>query len=148
MKKLGITLAVLMGLLIVLAVATSGDKPATNSLGAKTSEAGKQIGQNVQDAIPTTPQTATSETPAGPLTTVGDGDFEVGVDMAAGKYKTQGPEDEGDSCYYEVHDESGDFKGIKKNGNLSGPGNVTLKKGDYFKSGQGFTKGCVWTKVA
>jgi hypothetical protein len=35
---------------------------------------------------------------AGPLTTVGDGVWEVGVDVAAGKYKTAGTDSYG--CYY------------------------------------------------
>jgi hypothetical protein len=83
--------------------------------------------------------------PAGPLTTFSDGTYEVGTDIAAGKYKTPGPgsTDILDSCYMEVGDGSGSISGIAQNDNLTGPGVVSLKKGKVFK----VSGGCTWSKV-
>lgn len=102
----------------------------------------------VPAAPPATPEAvvpAAPPAPAGPLTTFSDGTYEVGTDIAAGKYKTPGPgsTDIMDSCYMEVSDGSGSLSGISQNDNLTGPGVVTLKKGKTFK----VTGDCTWTKV-
>ena len=44
-------------------------------------------------AAQTDPQAAPAK-PAGPATSFGDGTYEVGVDVAAGRYKTRGPTDD------------------------------------------------------
>lgn len=103
----------------------------------------------VPPAAPATPAAtaapAVPAAPAGPLTSFSDGTYEVGTDIAAGKYKTPGPgsTDIMDSCYMEVGDGSGSLSGISQNDNLTGPGVVTLKKGRTFK----VTGDCTWTKV-
>ncbi|MFF9512449.1 hypothetical protein ACF1BU_38255 [Streptomyces sp. NPDC014724] len=73
--------------------------------------------------------------PAGPATSFnGDGEYLVGEDIAAGTYKSAGP-DGSFGCYWErAKDSSGEFGSIIANNNLNGPGHVTLNKGEYFKT--------------
>lgn len=88
---------------------------------------------------------ATPAKPSGPLTQFGDGQYEVGVDIAAGRYKTPGSGGSGimESCYWErAKNDSGDFGSIISNENLQGPGTVSLKAGEFFKT----NGGCNWTK--
>jgi hypothetical protein len=83
-------------------------------------------------------------TKPGPATSFdGDGEYLVGEDIAAGTYKTAGPQDDF-SCYWERDkDSSGSFESIIANDNLSGTGRVTVEKGEVFK-----TQGCrTWQKV-
>ncbi len=93
-------------------------------------------------AVAWTPE-PTAAAAAGPRTSVSDGIYEVGPDMAPGKYKTPGP-GVGGSCYFEVSDGSGSLSGIDHNDNISGPGVVTLKNGKYFKT----NGGCTWSKAS
>ncbi|MGC4945447.1 hypothetical protein ACLQ2N_04405 [Streptomyces sp. DT224] len=71
----------------------------------------------------------------GPATSFsGDGEYLVGEDIAAGTYKTAGA-DGSIGCYWErAKDASGEFDSIIANNNLTGPGRVTLNKGEYFKT--------------
>ena len=72
----------------------------------------------------------------------GDGIFAIGSDKAAGTYKTPGPA--GGSCYYAVlsSPNGSGIDNIIDNNNISGPGIVTLKAGQYFE-----TNRCSdWTK--
>ena len=66
------------------------------------------------------------------LRTFGDGTYEVGVDVVAGRYKTQGPTDDlFKNCYWQrTKDDSGQFRSIIANGNTQGPGSVTIKAGE------------------
>lgn len=80
---------------------------------------------------------------AGPSTTVGDGTYEVGVDMAAGKYKTTGPGADSITgmCYQQrAKDSSGEFGSIISNDLVQGPGVVTVKDGEVVT----FSGGCEW----
>jgi hypothetical protein len=80
--------------------------------------------------------------PAGPATRIGDGTYEVGVDMAAGRYKTTGDGSIG-LCYWErAKDDSGDLGSIISNDLFRGPGSVTVKNGEFAK----LSGGCTWTK--
>ena len=80
--------------------------------------------------------------PAGSTTHVGDGTYEVGVDMAAGRYKTTGDGSIG-LCYWErAKDDSGDLRSIISNDLFRGPGSVTVKNGEFAK----LSGGCTWTK--
>jgi hypothetical protein len=78
-------------------------------------------------------------TPAGPLTTFGDGKWEIGVDIAEGKYKTTGPAS-GSICYADTENDAGK---IGQQEVAQGPVTMTIKKSDgYFK-----TSGCAeWKK--
>jgi hypothetical protein len=84
--------------------------------------------------------------PSGPLTTFGDGVWEVGVDVAAGKYKTAGPASGGiGMCYHaRLKTNDGSLGDIIANNVSQGPVTVTIKPGDgYFE-----TTGCQdWVKV-
>jgi hypothetical protein len=80
---------------------------------------------------------------AGPLTEFGDGVWEVGVDIAPGKYKTAGTD--GYGCYYaRLHANDGTVEDILSNGFGQGPVTVTVRPDDgYFE-----TSGCSgWTRA-
>ena len=124
-------------MVIVLAVACGGTKTPSSSA-PYYGPAGTT--QTAQVAGP-----AAAPKPSGPLTQFGDGTYEVGVDVVAGRYKTPGSGGQGiwESCYWErAKSDSGDFGSIISNDNLEGPGSVTLKKGEFFKT----NGGCNWTK--
>lgn len=82
--------------------------------------------------------------PAGAATQVGDGTYQVGVDMAAGRFKTTGPTDDVfRNCYWQrASDDSGQFGSIIANDNTQGPASVTVKSGEFFQT----SGGCTWTK--
>lgn len=69
--------------------------------------------------------------PEGPLTSFGPGTWEVGVDVAAGKYKTTG----GAQCYWaRLQANDGSFGDIIDNGLGAGPQTVTIRDGEYFET--------------
>lgn len=83
--------------------------------------------------------------PSGPAATFSDGTYEVGVDVEPGRYKTTGPDGSGfiDSCYWARNsNDSGEFSAIIANDNISGPGSITVKSGEFVE----LSGGCVWTK--
>lgn len=83
--------------------------------------------------------------PAGPATTAGDGTYQVGVDITAGRYKTPGPDKTSvvPNCYYQrAKNDSGSFDAIIANNNSAGPNSVTVNKGEFVT----FAGGCNWTK--
>lgn len=84
--------------------------------------------------------------PPGPAAEMSTGTYQVGVDVAPGRYKTPGPgsADIMDMCYWARHsDDSGSFESILANGNLQGPGSVTVNKGEFVE----LMGACVWKKV-
>lgn len=89
------------------------------------------------------PSAAQPDTPLPPVpppalvTTFGEGTFEVGVDVAPGKYKTAGVDAAAvfGSCYWARRsDSSGSVTAILANDNTRGPAVVTLSAGEYFES--------------
>jgi hypothetical protein len=81
--------------------------------------------------------------PAGPATTMGGGVYQVGIDVLAGQYKTTGSEN-GIGCYWaRLKNDSGEFDAIIANGNVDGPGSVTINDGEFVD----LTGDCTWTKV-
>ena len=85
----------------------------------------------------------TAAGPSGPLTTFGEGTWEVGVDIAPGKYKTSGSTSSG--CYYaRLKQNDGSLGDIIDNNIQDGPMTVVIKSNDgYFE-----TSGCEdWVKV-
>jgi hypothetical protein len=89
------------------------------------------------------PPPAPAPSPAEPATGIGDGVWEVGVDVAPGKYKTTGTNSF--SCYYaRLKSNDGSLGDIIDNNLSEGPMTVTIKGSDgYFES-----TGCNdWTKV-
>lgn len=92
------------------------------------------------------PAAVVPQAPAGPATQAGDGTYQVGTDIAAGQYKTPGPDKTAviPSCYWSrLKDDSGEFSAIIANNVVQGPGSVTVKKGEYLE----LSGGCTWTKV-
>lgn len=80
--------------------------------------------------------------PAGPAATMGSGTYQVGVDIQPGQYKTDGPKDL--PCYWARRkDDSGAFESIIANGNLDGPGSVTINQGEFIE----LSGDCTWAKV-
>lgn len=68
---------------------------------------------------------------AGPVGSFTAGTFEVGVDIAAGKYKTSG----GDTCYWaRLAENDGSSGDILDNGLGAGPQTVTVRDGEYFET--------------
>lgn len=65
--------------------------------------------------------------------------------ISAGRLTTAGPDKSSlmPSCYWaRTKDDSGDFKAIISNGNIQGPGSVTVKVGEFLE----LSGSCVWTK--
>jgi hypothetical protein len=101
----------------------------------------------------TTTATATVTVAAGPeiatvgptgalLTQFGDGLYQVGVDIEAGNYHTDGGKD----CYWErLSNLSGGFTGIISNGEPTGPTTVRVLASDKAFSVHG---GCSWAEVS
>jgi hypothetical protein len=76
--------------------------------------------------------------PPGPLTTVSDGTYLVGTDMAAGSYKSPGSSD---GCYWaRLKDDGG--QNIIANDFTTGQTRFTAKKGEFVK-----VSGCTFTKI-
>lgn len=83
--------------------------------------------------------------PGGAATSVRDGTYEVGKDMAAGRYKTAGPPTDAiiKDCYWQrAKDDSGELRSIISSGDAQGSGSVTVKAGEFFQT----SGGCTWTK--
>ena len=77
----------------------------------------------------------------GGLSQFGDGVYQVGVDIAAGNYHTDG----GTNCYWErLSALSGGFSGIIANGEPAGPATVRVESSD---KGFGVHGGCPWPAV-
>lgn len=93
-------------------------------------------------SFPPAPPAVPAQVAGGPLTSFGDGTWEVGVDIEPGKYKTPGPR--GSGCYYERQGgDDGSFSDIIDNNFAEGPATVTIKASDKFFE----TSGCDWAKV-
>lgn len=84
---------------------------------------------------------AGADKPAAPKTSMGDGMYKVGTDIAAGTYKAKG----GEACYWErTKDALHDLDSILANDNVTGQAVVTITAKDaYFKTGDCGT----WTKT-
>lgn len=88
-------------------------------------------GKKVADTLPVAPE--------GPLTTFGPGTYLVGEDIAAGSYKTKGPEQDASiaMCFWSrKKDDSGSFDSIIANEIVKGQGRVTIKKGEFFETSE------------
>ncbi|MGW2392773.1 hypothetical protein ACWCYK_25195 [Streptomyces lydicamycinicus] len=82
---------------------------------------------------------------AAPATTVSQGSYLVGKDIAAGTYWTGGPAaSDVPLCYWaRAKDSSGTMAGILANGTPKGPARVTVNTGETFE-----THGCrQWTRI-
>jgi hypothetical protein len=121
--------------------------PAATAPGAVPATAAATDAPTTTTAPPATTAAAPkprATTRPGPATSFdGDGEYLVGEDIAAGTYRTDGPQDE-IPCYWERdEDSSGSFESIIANNNIGGTGRVTLRAGEVFKSQR-----CqIWKKV-
>jgi hypothetical protein len=117
---------------------------------SKTPEAPPAPGSATAAVVPAAPPVAPVVAPpaaTGPLKEVGDGTYEVGVDMTPGKYKTPGPDKTGfyPNCYWELNNKPGEEWNPRNvtNDNIQGPGVLTAKKGQNLK----LSGGCTWDLV-
>jgi hypothetical protein len=84
---------------------------------------------------------AVAPTAGGAQSQFGDGLYRVGIDIAAGNYRTSGGKD----CYWErLNNLSGGFTGIIANGEPTEPTTVRVLTSDKAFSVHG---GCTWTQV-
>ena len=98
-----------------------------------------------QQRATTTAAAPASALPVGAATSVRDGTYEVGKDIAAGRYKTAGPPTNATirNCRWQsAKDDSGELRSIISSGDTQGPGSVTVKAGEFFQT----SGGCTWTK--
>ncbi|GAA1841485.1 hypothetical protein GCM10009836_21080 [Pseudonocardia ailaonensis] len=140
----GVAVGFLIGFLVGHAGSGSTTTAATTAAPAASTPAGAAAGpaEPAQAAAPA----ARAAAPAGPATEASDGTYEVGVDLAAGRYKTAGPPADSimKMCYWERDkNDSGQFDAIIANEIVQGPGSVTVKQGEFAK----LSGGCTWTKV-
>lgn len=132
-----------LGVVIVASAVSGGGNdvaPASTTRTTTTAPA-----TNAWVPAPTT-TTTNAPVPAGPAKSAAEGVYEVGTDLAAGRFKTTGPDpsDMIPSCYWErSRNDSGEFNSIIANDNISGPGSLTLKSGEFVK----FSGSCTWTKA-
>jgi hypothetical protein len=121
-----IILGVVLGLFLILGV---GCMAVLGSAGSVLSSAPSTTGPG-----PQAPALS-----SGPLTTFGEGKYEVGKKILAGRYSTEG----GDNCYFaRLRDDSGKITSVIVNDISSGPNTVTVKAGEYFQ----VRGNCTWTK--
>lgn len=86
--------------------------------------------------------TVVPTTASGPATSVVDGTYVVGADIASGTWHTAGGGD-GYCGWSRLKNTSGEFSAIIANGVASGPTTVTVKPTDNAFATLG---GCTWTK--
>jgi len=99
--------------------------------------------ENVDPPEPTPAVVPEPATPAGPDTSMGDGIHQVGVDVQPGRYKTPGPPADS-SCYWSRRtDDSGSFESIITNGNIEGPGSLTVNNKEFVE----LAGDCEWTRT-
>lgn len=86
-----------------------------------------------QAPIGTVAETPAAVAPTGPAAEFGEGQFEVGVDIVAGKYRTAGPEENiMDMCYVErSRNASSEFGSIIANDIVKGPHTIAVKNGEF-----------------
>jgi hypothetical protein len=125
-------------LFVVVVVANSGDNttPARPAAGVPSG-----VDPATINASPTPVAGGLTEeaVPAGPVTTMGNGTYQVGTDVVPGKYRSPAPTD--GLCYFDQTDDSGKIldQGVAN----EGPSIANLRKGRTFKS-----SGCEdWVKV-
>jgi hypothetical protein len=145
----GVAAAVcLLGLVITAVGAASA--PAATTPAATTPSSQPPGNVSVPTTAPQQRATTTAAAPAsalsvGAATSVRDGTYEVGKDIAAGRYKTAGPPTNATirNCRWQsAKDDSGELGSIISSGDTQGPGSVTVKAGEYFQT----AGGCTWTK--
>lgn len=133
-------------LFIIIGIANGGTTPATPAAAPPATSAPAAAAPPATPAPATpAPQQPAPAAPAGPATTAGDGTYQVGVDITAGRYKTPGPDKTSvvPNCYYQrAKNDSGSFDAIIANNNSAGPNSVTVAKGEFVT----FSGGCNWTK--
>ena len=125
---------------LVLGSIGGGDSPTAAPAPTTTVTATVEAGPSSEPTKAPAPKNTAAPKPA---TTMGEGDYEIGVDVPAGRYQTVVPADSY-NCYWERNkDDSGDSIITNENLNPGARASVTVNKGEFFSS-----SGCgTWTKV-
>ena len=131
---LGLIGTFLLGLIIGLASNPNANK---SNAGDATASAPASGGAAPSQAAPPPQQ------PAGPATTMGNGTYQVGVDVQPGQYKTSGPKGNLPCYWARRKDDSGSFDAIVANGNPEGPTSLTINQGEFLE----LSGDCDWAKV-
>lgn len=116
-----------------------GAKPARTGTGTVTAKTAQAAAEKAGRTTGPTTQAAA------PATTVSQGSYLVGKDIAAGTYRTGGPAaSDAPLCYWaRAKDAGGAMAGVLANGTPKGPARVTVSTGETFE-----THGCrQWTKI-
>lgn len=144
MKKiLGIGAAVLGGLIVVSVVANSGGGSTSAPVARPATATAAPAGPAFTYTPAPAPARVTTPAAAPEPTGITEGTYEVGADVAPGKYKTAGPDSGSGHCYYARLKNSDGFN-IIDNDLKEGPMSVTIKASDYEFE----TNGCQpWIKV-
>lgn len=96
----------------------------------------------VRKVIATRTKTRTITYTPPPKPAVGDGTYEVGVDIKPGQYRTDGQGD-GSGCYWERdRNLSGAVNSIIANDNIDGPSIIEVNRGEYLQ----ISGGCEWRR--
>jgi hypothetical protein len=93
----------------------------------------------VVKTVATRTRTATVTYTPAPKKAVGDGTYEVGVDIKPGDYRTKGESE----CYWERDGNlSGKISAVIANDNIDGPTIIHVNSGEYLK----LSGGCKWRR--
>lgn len=113
-------------LVVALAIGSSKGPRATSSVPHTSAMQGPDISAS-------SPEPAIVVTPSGPASVIAEGQYEVGVDVVAGKYRTAGPnENVTGMCYVErARNASGELGAIISNDLVRGPKTITIKVGEF-----------------
>lgn len=111
------------------ALVTTANSPSTSTI-RETVTMPALPQQQITLPASTITSTVTATVTPGAASAFGEGIYKVGTDIPAGRLKTAGS----DFCYYaRLKNDSGDFNAIIANNNLSGPGTVSVKSGEFFE---------------
>lgn len=138
------TLITATAVLVAALAIACGSSPEINgkgrTLAGPSASAQPAAPATTQAATPTKAAPTTQAAPAGPATTITDGTWTVGEDIAAGTYKTTGSDS---NCYWSITKTGSNGQDIINNHIGGGNLRVTLKVGQDFESARCGT----WTKV-
>lgn len=129
LKIILVVLSIIVALLIGAAFAMSSDKPEfVTPTPAPTATA---PAQNKADVVPPPGEIKKPVTKATPVT-IGEGVWEVGTDVKAGRYRLNVSPDKDSVCYWKISRDAEGDDIISNDLPIGGHPQVTIKKGQFF----------------
>ncbi|MGH3759991.1 hypothetical protein [Actinophytocola sp.] len=120
------------GVVVTAVAAIVGTVAASGSSEGEAPAATRVTVTATQFETQTVTQTVTAPPPSPPLAEFSDGLFQVGVDVQAGAYRTDGPDgSNAGGCYWSRTGPRGD---LIQNGVVNDAGTVTIRKGERIDS--------------